>query len=206
MIVSKIQNKDAWDFISSKHYAGGRPSISHSFGNTEHGFVCTFGSPASAPLIHGIAGVEYKSNVIELNRVVNISKTPTSKLLSAALRLLKGHGDFIVVSYADTAMGHVGTIYQATNFMYSGKTQSRTDKYVTGGKHSRHYKEADQGEFRVVRSAKHRYIKLVSSSRGWLAKAKKEIKYPVDLEYPKISGERQRYTLGEFISPKLIKI
>lgn len=206
MLVSKIDNKDAWGFISSRHYAGRRPSISYAFGDIEGGFVCTFGSPASAPLIHGIAGKAYKSNVIELNRVVNTSKTQTSSLLATALRLLKHQGNFIVVSYADTAMGHVGTIYQATNFMYSGKTQSRTDKYVAGGKHSRHYRESDQGEFRVVRSAKHRYIKLVSSNRGWIARAKKEIKYPVDLEYPKISGERQRYILGEFISPKLIKI
>jgi hypothetical protein len=33
----------------------------------------------------------------------------------------------IVVSYADTAMGHIGYIYQASNFLFTGTTKERTD-------------------------------------------------------------------------------
>ena len=55
-------------------------------------------------------------------------------------------------------MNHHGYIYQACNFLYTGCTKERTDKYVPNGKHARHYKESDQGKYRKVRSAKHRYV------------------------------------------------
>ena len=47
---------------------------------------------------------------------------PTSKCVALSLRMLRRQspGLHIVVSYADTKQGHVGTIYQATNWIYLG--------------------------------------------------------------------------------------
>ncbi len=47
---------------------------------------------------------------------------PTSKCLAISLKLLKRQspGLRLVVSYADTKQGHLGTIYQATNWIYLG--------------------------------------------------------------------------------------
>lgn len=47
---------------------------------------------------------------------------PTSKCLAVSLRMLRRQspGLKIVVSYADTKEGHLGTIYQATNWLYLG--------------------------------------------------------------------------------------
>ena len=47
---------------------------------------------------------------------------PTSRCLAISLRLLRRQspGLEIVVSYADTKEGHLGTIYQATNWLYLG--------------------------------------------------------------------------------------
>ena len=60
-------------------------------------------------------------------------------------------------------MNHHGYIYQATNWIYTGITKARTDKYVEGGKHSRHYDNKNQNGLRKYRSAKHRYIYFATS-------------------------------------------
>ncbi len=47
---------------------------------------------------------------------------PTSKCLAISLKILKRHcpGLKVIVSYADTKEGHLGTIYQATNWLFVG--------------------------------------------------------------------------------------
>ena len=64
--------------------------------------------------------------VLELVRVtLNGKQSCTSECVAASLRQL--HKDAphvkVVVSYADIDQGHVGTIYQATNWIYLGKVQ-----------------------------------------------------------------------------------
>ncbi len=51
---------------------------------------------------------------------------PVSKMLSISLKFLKKHnpGIKLVVSFADSTQGHHGGIYQATNWLYTGKTAS----------------------------------------------------------------------------------
>lgn len=47
---------------------------------------------------------------------------PTSRCLAISLKILKRHcpGLKAIVSYADTKEGHLGTIYQATNWLFIG--------------------------------------------------------------------------------------
>lgn len=100
-------------------------------------------------------------------------------------------------------MNHHGYIYQACNFIYTGCTKERTDKYVANGKHSRHYKNEEQGKYRVVISAKHRYVYFCTNNK----KLKKEwtnlLQYKIK-PYPK--GDNSNYILGNYLKQKIINI
>lgn len=52
---------------------------------------------------------------------------PTSRVLAIALKLLHRHSPGIraVVSFADPAAGHIGTVYQAGGWIYLGRTAPR---------------------------------------------------------------------------------
>ena len=97
------------------------PSISFAYGlfdDDDLVGVVTFGSPASAPLCKGICGEEHRSKVIELNRLVLLrnKKNEASYLIANAIKLLPKPK--VIVSYADSAQKHVGTVYQAANFLF----------------------------------------------------------------------------------------
>lgn len=202
--VKKIENKESLDFILNKHYAQRKPSISYAYGlfiDNELNGVLTIGKPASNPLCEGVLGKEYKEKVYELNRLVvneNLPRNTLSLFVSKVLKILKSE-DLILVSYADEGMNHHGYIYQATNWIYTGKTKDRTDKYTPNGKHSRHYTD-EYNHLRKYRSSKHRYIYF--TNRKKLKKYIKILKYPIIPEYPK--GDNQRYLLGERMKQKII--
>ena len=61
-------------------------------------------------------------------------------LVGRSLRLLPKPS--VVVSYADTAQGHVGYVYQAANFIYTGLSAKRTDWKKTGAASSRFWRRA----------------------------------------------------------------
>lgn len=199
-----ISYNEAIRFLLPRHYSGRKPSISYAFGYYENNklkAVCTFGKPASNSLCVGVCGKEYSNKVYELNRlcVDGQMEIKLSMFVGWCLNQLKSK-DLILISYADTQMNHNGYIYQATNWIYTGMTKPRTDKYVEGNKHSRHYNNNLQNGLRKYRSAKHRYIYFATSK-----KLKKEymnkLNYKIE-SYPK--GENKRYELGDFIKPLII--
>ena len=193
MKVLPIKSEEATPWILQKHYAKRLPSISYAFGlfeeNTLIGVV-TYGMPASPFLCIGVCGENYRDIVLELNRLClqDNKKNQASFLVSNSLKLLPK--PCVVVSYADTAMGHVGYVYQACNFLFTGTTKERTDMAAENGKHSRHNK--GNKELRAHRSAKHRYIFMVGNKhqKKFLLSA---LKYEI-LPYPK--GKSERYDSG----------
>ncbi|PVV82559.1 DNA methyltransferase [Dehalogenimonas alkenigignens] len=96
-----------------------------------------------------------------------------SRVMGIALSALKKHTDFkFIVSYADPSQGHLGTIYQATGWTYTGLSEampmfdlgdgrvrhSRSLSHSLGS-HSIRYFEEQGLEVKVVpQSRKHRYI------------------------------------------------
>ena len=200
----KISYKEAINFLLPKHYSGRKPIITYAFGYFENKIlkaVCTFGKPASNSLCIGVCGKEYSNKVFELNRlcVDGEIKIQLSEFVSYCLKQLK-ENDLILVSYADTQMNHNGYIYQATNWIYTGMTKERTDKYVEDGKHSRHYDNEKQNGLRKFRSAKHRYI-YFSTNKTKKKEYFKKLNYKIE-QYPK--GENKKYELGTFIKPIII--
>lgn len=189
-----------------KHYSGRKPQVSYAFGwkiEKKLCAVCTFGKPASPQLCDGLCGKEYSKYVYELNRLCRIEDCdlPLSSFVGACLRRLRAE-HLIIVSYSDTAMNHHGYIYQACNFLYTGMTKERTDKYTEGNKHSRHYSDDLQGEYRKVRSSKHRYVYFCTFDKREKDTWKNALKYPI-LPYPK--GNNSNYKLGNYLQPELIK-
>ena len=113
------------------HYARRMPCIQYAYGlfqDSELIGVVTYGQPASPSVCKGIAGEENRHRVLELNRLVILPNSPpnsASFLVAHSLKLLPK--DMFIVSYADSAWGHKGYVYQATNWLYTGMTGERTD-------------------------------------------------------------------------------
>lgn len=207
MRVQAITSRDAVPFIMGVHYAQRMCPISHAFGLFDgHKMVgvVTYGTPASSPLKEGVCGEAWYGSVLELNRLCcNQGKNFCSILVGRSLALLPKPS--IVVSYADTSMGHVGYVYQATNFIYTGLSAKRTDWNIEGIE-SHGYTVADKSrgmENRAQwmretfgdrfslkdRPRKHRYV-FFCGSRKDRKRMLSDLKYPV-LPYPK--GESRRY-------------
>lgn len=207
MVIKEIDYHKAIDFLLPRHYSGRKPQIKWAFGwfndDNELVAVCTFGKPASNSLCWGICGKEFSSNVYELNRLCRSDdlKEPLSCFVSHCLRELKKY-DIIVVSYSDTAMNHHGYIYQACNFLYTGMTKERTDKYTIGNKHSRHYDNDQQGRYRKVRSSKHRYVYFCTSNKKLKKRWYNSLNYSI-LPYPK-GDNNNDYCLGFVLGPQLV--
>ena len=88
----------------------------------------------------------------------------------------------VVVSYADTAQDHLGIIYQATNFLFTGTTKARTDMAGKDGKHSRHHL-GDKTK-RIPRSSKHRYVYFIGNKKQKKI-LRNALRYEIHDNYPK---------------------
>ena len=192
--VKRIKSEETYDWLLNKHYAKRIPSISYCFGlyvESELVGVLTVGKPASPNLCDGICGKEHSYAVYELNRLVvneGLDKNALSYFVGRVLTFFRT--GFIIVSYADEGQNHHGYIYQATNWIYTGKTKERTDIGSEDGTHSRHYdKNIDYKTNRKKRTAKHRYV-YFAGKKVLRDKYRNALKYPV-LPYPK--GDNKRY-------------
>ena len=192
--VQSIKSLETYEWLKNKHYAKRIPSISYSFGLYEGIIligICTLGSPPSNALCVGICGEKNRDKVIELNRLCinnHSVKNLTSYFVSNCLKLLPNNK--IIVSYADTSQNHHGYIYQACNFLYTGKTKERTDIGFEDGSHSRHYnKNLNYSLFRKKRSSKYRYV-IFTGTKKEKKILKKALNYKIQ-PYPK--GDNKRY-------------
>ena len=172
--VQIVNSKETYSYLRDIHYAHRIPSISFAFGlfkDREIVGVVTYGTPASSTLCKGICGELFQKNVLELNRLVLKNNLPNeaSRLVAASLRLLPKPK--IIVSFADTAQNHLGIVYQATNFLYTGLSSKFRDVKVKGLEHQHHatyghgltYEEIKvkygaENVYFEDRSRKHRYI------------------------------------------------
>lgn len=124
MTVGPIEKSIATRLVVENHYLHRRPSMSEAFGlfvDDEPLGVVTFGTPPSRHLQKSACPSD-PSAVTELNRLWIddvLGHNAESWFVSRALKLMPPK---IVVSYADTAHGHVGYIYRALNFHYAGWT------------------------------------------------------------------------------------
>jgi hypothetical protein len=122
-----------------------------------------------------------------------------SRFIGVVLRSLKKYcGLKFLVSYADPAQGHVGTIYQATGWVYTGLSQatplydigdgkrypSRSLSHCFGSHGLAHFQRHGIDVRLVPQQAKHRYLYFLDPA--W----RERLRVP-ELPYPKkeVTGE-----------------
>ena len=198
MEVKPIKNYECKDWLLNKHYAKRMCSISYAFGlyinNILEG-VCTFGKPPSPALCVGVCGKQNSNYVYELNRLITNDDLPKNSLSFFVSKCLKILPSLIIVSYADSSQNHNGYIYQATNWLYTGLSAKRTERYdiKNPNKHSKSVTENKNLNYKDLavreRPQKHRYIYFTGSkkqNKKWL----NELNYQIH-KYPK--GINKRY-------------
>ncbi len=139
-IIKQINYKECKSFCKLWHYSKSCPPGKIYFGLFKNsiliGVIC-YGCPA---MRH--QKTCYKAD-IELRRLCCIDDTPKnteSYFIGRTLRKIKQLGYKRVLSLADPNFGHLGTIYQATNFKYLGRERGggSRDIFINGEKmHSR---------------------------------------------------------------------
>ena len=215
MKVLPIKPNEAEPWLLKKHYAKRIPPISYAFGiykGSQLVGVVTYGTPVSSALRVGVCGEKWIDNVIELNRLCcNNEKNVASTLVGRSLQMLPK--PLVVVSYADTEQGHVGYVYQATNFVYTGLSAKRTDWKLKGMEHLHGATVADMSRgqenraqwmrdkfgdnfYLQDRSRKHRYVYFVGS-KGQKKLMQSALMYAVE-PYPK--GDSKRYDAGGVVA------
>jgi hypothetical protein len=130
------------------HYAKTIPSVQSSFSvfnnkNEWCGVICySIGANKSIGTFANLM----QGQVCELVRVaLNGKQESTSKALSLSIKLMAKKNPLvkIIVSYADSEQGHVGTIYKATNWYFIGVSKHIHHIHKLTGKrmHNRVYSE-----------------------------------------------------------------
>lgn len=182
--IVRVPGKAVREYIIKNHYSHKVAPISYAWAmQDENGEIVgavTFGQPAS-PFVRISIRSKEPIEVLELNRlaITSTAKNCASKLIGYALKELPKN--ILIVSYADCGVGHVGYVYQATNWHYAGMSKARTDIYSESG-HARHH--CGDKNKRQARSPKHRYWTSTGKT------ATKKSLWP-SLPYPK--GETKRH-------------
>ncbi len=200
--VKQIDYKTAMNVIVEKHYLHRKCPCSIAFGLfKEHILVgvIVFGKPSSYTLCEGVAGKDESKNVIEFNRLWVCDTMPKNTESWFTSRAIKQCPFEIIVSFADTEQGHIGYIYQATNWLYCGEskkqryfrlkdnsnneggTEYRRRERMPKAKIIEQYGEEYVEEY--YSSLKHRYIYFNADKRRKNELLKK-LKYAI-LPYPK---------------------
>ncbi len=199
--ILRISYEETKPFILDIHYAKRMPSITYAYG-LYRGLsligIISYGSPVSPALCKGVAGEKNKADVLELNRLVlkENKKNQASMLIAASFKLLPKPK--IIVSYADSEQDHLGIVYQATNFLYTGLSDKRTEWRMKGSNlHSKTVCDIYSLEERmnnpdkfinIERPRKHRYIYLLGG-KIWKKNISKQLAYKT-MDYPKQKGKK----------------
>jgi len=198
--IEKIDYKTAMDVVIEKHYLHRKAPCSHAYGlfsrETKNILgVVVYGVPASSTLLKGICGPEEYQNVYELTRLWvddSVEKNGESYLIGNTIKLLDRE---IIVSYADTSQEHVGVVYQATNFMYTGLSVKFKDPKIIGLENQHHATYANgltnkqviekfgDRVYWVERPRKHRYI-FFNANKSRKKTLMSKLRYKI-LDYPK---------------------
>ena len=200
--ISPIASKLALEMVVKHHYLHRKCSAYACFGLFEKEKmlgVLIFGTPPSPSLLKGVCGPEESGNVIELSRLWVVDEAPKNSESYFIGRCLKMIDKEIVVSFADTAQRHMGVIYQATNWIYTGLSAKHKEWGVRGMEsHSRAFSHKHNLEslkemygdrfYYKERSRKHRYI-YFSTTRKRRKELFLKLRYPV-LPYPKNESDQ----------------
>ena len=208
-IIAPVDKETAQELVVKHHYLHRRAPCSASFGLYDKlqkdGLfegrlvgVIMFGYPASRHLQKGICGEDEADNVIELTRLWVEDGTPRnteSYFVMGAIRKVRWE---IIVAYSEPQAGHLGLVYQACSFLYTGLSDPHCEWELDGvplTAHSRHRfdewggiegakKVLGDRLRKVQRPRKHRYIFFNTRCKRRRKELLSKLRYPI-LPYPK---------------------
>ncbi len=205
--VLQIENKVAQEIVIKNHYLHRTAPCSWAFGlfdkqnNCTLVGVITYGVGPSSTLLAGVCGPDEAKNVCELTRLWladNLPKNCESYLIGNSIRLVPRE---IIVSFADSSAGHIGYVYQATNWIYTGLSTKIKDPRLKSNPHLHQAsfakgltkkeivdKYGDDVEY-VERSRKHRYVFFNVRNKRRRQELEAKLRYKI-LPYPKVSAEK----------------
>lgn len=198
--VRQVPGKVGRDFIRANHYSKSchnGPMCWGLFEGSDLIGVCAFATPNSENVRRSVFGTGSENQVTELHRLVVRDGTPKnteSWFIARAIEGLLTYRPHVraILSFADGTEGHRGTIYQASNAIYSGTT-GKARFWRDGEGRLRHPRQnghnvtpeeaAEMGWVAEMRDAKHRYLFLVGTPSQRRA-SRTRILLP-NLPYPK---------------------
>ncbi len=157
------------------------------------GGVVVFGA-VSPPNVAASVSKGHPKRVIQLARGASVHwahKHASSKLIGYALREVAKLGYWFVVAYSDPDAGEIGTVYQATNWLYCGLTKKRPDYITPEGKRlvgNVPKGFVDSCEI-VERTRKHRCIFVLGNKRERKAR-RPHLSWVPDNGYPKRDAQQ----------------
>lgn len=121
-----------------------------------------------------------QGQVIELVRMaLNGKQKNTSKILALSLKLIKKDLPLVklVVSYADIDQNHLGIIYQATNWYFTGKCNENTRTgFIINGKKIHNKTLHGMGKTQNLKGAR----EIDINAKEFISKGKRKYIYPID--------------------------
>lgn len=137
-IVREIDKKQAKQLIVEYHYSHTWTSCQYAIGLLKDGLtlgVAVYGWPVGRLAAQSISPEVNEKQVLELTRLWiadSEGKNTESWFLGQTFSWLKKHAPSIKVlmSYTDPTFGHVGTVYQATNWLYQGDSIRTADYFM----------------------------------------------------------------------------
>ncbi len=132
------QLKEANALVMAHHYSQRKPSAVVVCGTWhEDGGLFGDSGPAVAACMFSHPPTRWSEPVLELIRLVrapNVTE-PLSGLVASTTAWVKRTGaSDLVVSFADSTVGHHGGIYQAASWSYNGQRDARMDGVIVHGK------------------------------------------------------------------------
>ena len=223
----RLVSKDiAKDIIINNHYSGIWTKVSYAIGlfhisNDEHKFfggvnekligVACYGDPVGRHSGASISEKLDRTEVLELTRLFvfdGYGSNIESWFVGQTFNWLRENAPHIkaLVSYSDPKVGHLGTVYQATNWIYQGNKIRPNDSWsfkwseIDEWHHSRtSYVKYGTNDPKIIQTMvtspfwikkeprKHRYVYILLSGKE-KKKLFKSLKYP-SLPYPKHNAE-----------------
>lgn len=202
MLVS-VTSQDATKFVSERHYTRSASPGVLRYGWEVSGKLVgvSIYDTGNHAMRQGVFGPEHYTHVLHHHRLAlepGMPKGTASEFLGACMREIRvARPDvWAIVTYADACQLHAGTIYQATNAIYTGVMAKGNLKFVDvlddwqihptqslkGTWPERRKQAWDKGWYEIRCEGKHRYVYLLGTRQQ--RRFRPSMLWPV-LDYPK---------------------
>ena len=222
--VREISSSVAKEIIVKKHYTHAWTACRYSLGifyktdevnalgDNEKLIGClVYGFPVGARAANSVSDAITKDNILELTRLFvfdGYGSNIESWFVGQTFNWLRENAPHIkaLVSYSDPKVGHLGTVYQATNWIYQGNKIRPNDSWsfkwseIDEWHHSRtSYVKYGTNDPKIIQTMvtspfwikkeprKHRYVYVLVNGKE-RKQLLKNLKYP-SLPYPKANEE-----------------